>query len=206
MHMTPFDFGFQIGTLEKQAINWGGLGARLQNVGSSIARGAQTVNQGSKHIVKGFGRGMTGAGQLVGGAAQNTAAGMGSSQGLGGLALSAGREAMKGGERMIRGSGGTSGVSRDLMALLGHGVRLGGRTARGAGHVTNFAGDALQFGGRQLENLAGAHYGVPTLAAAGLLGGTAAVAPKLPLPGVKLKSPIDINFGYKTQNPVEFEW
>jgi hypothetical protein len=77
---------------------------------------------------------------------------------------------------------------------------------RGGGHAVNMAGEGLQAVGKGVNMLGSAQYGVPTLAAAGLLGGTAAVAPKLPLPNVRFQSPLDVDFSYKTRKPVEFEW
>jgi hypothetical protein len=64
----------------------------------------------------------------------------------------------------------------------------------------------MQMAGRGLKELSQASYGIPTLAAAGLLGGASHVVPKLPLPGVQFQSPLDVNFSYKTQRPVKFEW
>jgi hypothetical protein len=49
-------------------------------------------------------------------------------------------------------------------------------------------------------------YGVPTAAAAGLLAGTATVMPKLPLPSVNLRNPLDVDFNYKVRNPVQVSW
>jgi hypothetical protein len=95
---------------------------------------------------------------------------------------------------------------RDLYGMVGHGSRLSGSAVRGVGHATNMAGEGLQAAGRGLNALSQTSYGVPTLAAAGLLGGTAAVAPKLPLPNVKLRSPVDLDFSYKTRNPIEVNW
>jgi len=190
--MTPYEFGAQIGQLEKTAINWGTVGARMSAAGTAAMRGAKTINEGARHVVRGFGNGLQGVGQVTGGAA--------------GLAKGLGREAMKGGKNLIDHGAANTGAYGDVMPALGYGGRLAGRTARGVGHATNFVGNAMQTGGRGLAQLADTSYGVPTLAAAGLLGGTAAVAPRLPIPGVRLRSPIDVNFNYKTQRPVEFEW
>jgi len=85
-------------------------------------------------------------------------------------------------------------------------MRLTGSAVRGGGHAVNLAGEGMQAVGKGVNMLGDAQYGVPTLAAAGLLGGTAAVAPKLPLPNVRFQSPLDVNFSYKTRKPVEFEW
>lgn len=193
--MTPFDFGYAVGQLEKSAapsINVGSILARLGAAGRGLASGAKTINQGAKHLVRGFGGGIEGLGQATSGAA--------------GLAKGLGREAMKGGKNVIDHGAKSTGFYGDLMSALGYGGRAAGRGARGVGHVTDYAGRALQAGGKRLSQLADTPYGVPTLTAAGLLSGAATVAPKLPLPGVKFRSPIDINFDYKTRNPVELEW
>ena len=191
--MTPAEFGYHVGQLEKQAgPNWGAIGARLAQSGRGFLQGAKTLNTGSKHIVRGFGNAVEGLGQATSGAA--------------GLAKGFGRTAMQGGKKVIDQGAANTGAFRDLLSTLGHGGRLAGRTARGFGHATNYAGEAMQMGGRGLAQLSESSYGIPTLAAAGLLGGTAAVAPKLPLPGVKFRSPIDVDFKYKTKKPVEFEW
>jgi hypothetical protein len=193
--MTPFEFGYSVGQQEKSAapsINMGSIFARLAQAGRGVATGAKTINQGAKHLVRGFGGGIEGLGQATSGAA--------------GLAKGVGREAMKGGKGVIDHGAGNTGMYGDVMSALGFGGRAAGRAARGVGHVTDFAGKALQAGGRGLSQLADTSYGVPSLVAAGLLGGTASVAPKLPLPGVKFRSPIDVDFNYKTQRPVELEW
>ena len=210
--MTPFEFGYNIATQEKQAAGGAGAIARLLNAGRGLSSGARTLNEGAKHIVKGFGNVAEGVGKAVGTKARPTfdpvaGTSLGNSTGLGGLFLGTGRSMQQAGKRMISGVPGTSPRSmRDLYAVLGHGTRFGGSAVRGMGHATNLAGEGLQAVGRGLGELAQAQYGVPTLAAAGLLGGTAAVAPKVPLPGLKFQSPLDVNFSYKTRKPVEFEW
>lgn len=193
--MTPLEFGYAIGQLEKSAapsINIGSIFARLGAAGRGLASGAKTINQGAKHLVRGFGGAVEGAGQAASGVA--------------GLAKGVGREAMKGGKNVLDHGAKSTGFYGDLMSALGYGGRAAGRATRGVGHVTDYAGKALQAGGRGLSRLADTPYGVPTLAAAGLLSGAATVTPKIPLPGVKLRSPIDFKFDYQTRNPVEFEW
>lgn len=191
--MTPFEFGYSVGQREKSAgINMGSIFARLAQTGRGLATGAKTINEGAKHLVRGFGGGIEGLGQATSGAA--------------GLAKGVGREAMKGGKTVLDHGAKNTGMYGDVMSALGFGGRAAGRATRGVGHVTDFAGKALQAGGRGLSQLAETSYGVPSLVAAGLLGGTASVAPKLPLPGVKFRSPIDVDFNYKTQRPVELEW
>jgi hypothetical protein len=193
--MTPFEFGYSLGQTEKSAapsVNMGAIFARLAQAGRGLATGAKTINQGAKHIVRGFGGGLEGVGQATSGAA--------------GLAKGVGREAMKGGKTVLDHGAKNTGMYGDVMSLLGYGGRAAGRATRGVGHVTDYAGRAMQAGGRGLAQLADTSYGVPSLVAAGLLGGTSTVAPQLPLPGVKLRSPIDINFNYRTQRPVELEW
>lgn len=193
--MTPFEFGCAVGQVEKTAapsINVGSIFARLAQAGRGVATGAKTINQGAKHLVRGFGGGIEGLGQATSGAA--------------GLAKGVGREAMKGGKTVLDHGAKNTGMYGDVMSMLGYGGRAAGRGARGVGHVTDYAGKALQAGGRGLARLADTSYGLPSLVAAGLLGGTASVAPKLPLPGVKLRSPINFNFDYQTRNPVELEW
>jgi hypothetical protein len=210
--MTPFQFGYNIGQLEKQAINPGAIVGRLANAASGIGRGAQTINRGSQHIVKGFGHALQGAGEIVGTKARPTfspkgGTSLGNSTGLGALLLGTGRGMQTAGKSLIDniGSGGTR-ATRDLRGVLGHGMRLTGSAIRGGGHAVNMAGEGLQAVGRGVRAVGDAPAGLPTLAAAGLLGGAATVAPKLPLPGVKFQSPLDINFSYKTQKPVELEW
>lgn len=210
--MTPFEFGYNIGQLEKQAINPGAIAGRLANAISGIGRGAQTINRGSQHIVKGFGRGLQGAGEIVGSKARPTfspkgGTSLGNSTGLGGLLLGLGRGMQTTGKSMINNiPHGSMRSTRDIRGVLGHGMRLTGSAVRGGGHAVNLAGEGMQAVGKGLNMLGDAQYGVPTLAAAGLLGGTAAVAPKLPLPNVKFQSPLDVDFSYKTRKPVEFEW
>lgn len=193
--MTPFEFGYAVGQLEKSAspsINVGSIIARLGAAGRGLATGAKTINEGAKHLVRGFGGAAEGLGQATSGAA--------------GLAKGIGREAMKGGKNVIDHGAKSTGFYGDLMSALGYGGRAAGRATRGVGHVTDYAGKALQAGGRGLSQLADKSYGVPSLVAAGLLGGTATVAPKIPLPGVRFQSPIDVDFNYRTRRPVEFEW
>lgn len=209
--MTPFDFGYQLGQ-EKQAAGGAGIAARLLNAGRGLAAGAHTLNEGAKHVVKGFGGAAEGVGKMIGTKARPTfvpgaGTSLGNSTGMGGLFLGLGRGMQQTGKSMISGVPGTSPRAlRDVYALLGHGTRLGGSAVRGVGHATNLAGEGLQLAGRGLNQLSQAQYGVPTLAAAGLLGGTAAVAPKLPLPNVSFQSPLDVDFSYKTRRPVNFEW
>jgi hypothetical protein len=193
--MTPFEFGCSVAQQEKTAapsINMGSIFARLAQAGRGLASGAKTINQGAKHVVRGFGGGIEGLGQATSGAA--------------GLAKGVGREAMKGGKTVLDHGAKNTGMYGDVMSALGFGGRAAGRATRGVGHVTDYAGRGLQAAGRGLSQLADTSYGLPSLVAAGLLGGTASVAPKLPLPGVKFRSPIDVDFKYRTQRPVEFEW
>lgn len=209
--MTAYEFGYDIGQLEKQASR-GRMAGRLLNALTGVASGAQSINRGSQHIVKGFGRGLQGAGEIIGSKARPTftpkgGTSLGNSTGLGGLLLGTGRGMQTTGKSMINNIGsGSTRTTRDIRGLLGHGMRLGGSVARGAGHGVNLAGEGLQAVGKGVNMLGSAQYGVPTLAAAGLLGGTAAVGPKLPLPNVRFQSPVDLNFSYKTRKPVEFEW
>jgi hypothetical protein len=209
--MNAYEFGYNLGELEKQA-NRGRFVGRLVNALAGIGTGAQTVNRGAQHIVKGFGRGLQGAGEIIGSKARPTftpkgGTSLGNSTGLGGLFLGAGRGMQTTGKSMINNVGsGSTRTMRDIRGLLGHGMRLGGSTMRGVGHGVNLAGEGLQAVGKGVNMLGSAQYGVPTLAAAWLLGGTAAVGPKLPLPNVRFKSPLDIDFRYRTQKPVEFEW
>ncbi|NDC10342.1 MAG: hypothetical protein EBZ75_13580, partial [Oxalobacteraceae bacterium] len=137
--MTPFEFGFAVGQLEKSAapsINMGSIFARLGQAGRGLATGAKTINQGAKYIVRGFGGGLEGLGQATSGAA--------------GLAKGVGREAMKGGKGIIDHADKHTGMYGDVMSALGFGGRAAGRATRGVGHVTDYAGKALQMGGRGL--------------------------------------------------------
>lgn len=210
--MNAYEFGYNVGQLEKQAGGFEKIVARLANAATGIGRGAQTINRGSQHIVKGFGRGLQGAGEIIGSKARPTfspkdGTSLGNSTGLGGLLLGTGRGMQSTGKSMINNIGsGSTRTTRDIRGVLGHGMRLGGSAVRGAGHAVNLAGEGLQAVGKGVRAVGDAPLGVPTLAAAGLLGGTAAVAPKLPLPNVRFQSPLDVDFSYKTRKPVEFEW
>lgn len=210
--MQPIEFGYQIGLVEKQAAGAGRFFARLLNAAEGVGSGARRINTGARGIVSGFGQGVRGLGEMVGTRARPafdaaTGTSLGNSKGLGGLFLGLGREMQTTGKGMINAiPSGKTRTTRDIRGVLGHGMRLTGSGVRGVGHTVNLAGEGLQAVGAGLNSLAKAKYGVPTLAAAGLLGGTAAVAPKIPLPGLRFQSPIDIDFKYKTQRPVEFEW
>lgn len=209
--MTPYEFGYQVGHTEKTAAGGRTFGA-IQNFLSGLASGGNLINSGAKRVVKGFGQGLEGAGKAIGSRARPTfdpkgGTSLGNSEGLAALLLQLGRGMQSTGKGMIDAvPSGSTRATRDIRGVLGHGMRLGGSAVRGGGHATALAGEGLQAVGRGVSALGGAHYGVPTLAAAGLLSGTAAVAPKLPLPGVKFQTPLDFDFKYKTQAPVEFEW
>jgi hypothetical protein len=98
------------------------------------------------------------------------------------------------------------GVIKDLLKVLGHGTRAVGRVTHSAGGGAGLVGSGLKGTGRGLDSVSQMGYGVPTAAALGLGAAGAAVAPKVPRPNVNLRSPLDVDFSYKTRNPIEVNW
>ena len=190
--MNPYEFGYTVGTLEKQAVI-GALGARAGQIAGMLGAAGKTINTGAKHLVRGTGGVIGGLGHVADAA------------GAAGKAV--GRGMMQGGQRTLaRGDKINPGILRDILKTLGHGTRAGGRAVNAVSSGAGMAGKGMKATQEGLKRVSQMGYGVPTAAAIGLGAGASAIAPKLPLPSISLHSPIDLDFSYKTRNPVEVNW
>lgn len=190
--MNPYDFGYAVGELEKQAII-GTLGARAGQIASMLGTAGKTINTGAKHLVRGTGGVIGGLGHVADAA------------GAAGKAV--GRTMMQAGQRTNAYSDKLKGgILRDILQTLGHGTRAGGRAINAVSTGAGMAGTGMKATQEGLKRVSQMGYGVPTAAAVGLGTGAAALAPKVPLPSVNLRSPIDLDFSYKTRNPIEVNW
>jgi len=188
--MTPYEFGRMAGAPEKAA----GLFQGLARAGMTGARALSKLNAGSKNIVQGVGGAISGLGGGV--------------DAVGEGIRSIGRAGMSAGARAIRpvNKGAYSGALRDVVGATGHSARLGGKLTRGVGRGVSWLGQGIDEVGKGVSGLSEASMGIPTLAAGGLLAAGANIAPKLPLPSVSMRNPLDVNFGVKLRPPVEVNW
>lgn len=190
--MNPYEFGYAVGSMEKEAFT-PAIAARLAQAGRAALTGAKTINTGAKHLVKGTGNVIGGFGHVADAA--------------GAVGKGVGRGMMQLGQRTNAVADNLKGgVIKDLLKVLGHGTRGVGRITHGAGGGAGLVGTGLKSTGQGLKQVSQMGYGVPTAAALGLGAAGAAVAPTVPLPSVNFRSPLDVDFNYRTRNPIEVNW
>lgn len=204
--MTPYEFGLNLGNAyqQKEAGLGSVLAGKAMQAGKSLMQGGSAINTGAKKLVRGFGNVASGAGHVAN--AAGTAAQMAGRAGVqGGQRLTAvGDMAAKNMGRM----GG--GVTQDVLHTVGHTSRLAGRASNLVGSAANMAGKGLSAAGSGLQRVADMGYGVPTVAAGGLLAGTA-MAAKPFVPDVSIQNPVNMKFkapsvDFNMRSPVSVKW